>query len=140
MTAIKVPPLGESIVEATVSRWLKKEGDAVAAGETVVELETDKITVEVPAQKAGVLARRSKNEGDVVHVDDELGTVEEGAAAGAAAAPAPAQQQQQQQQAGEQRPAAAAAATAAPAAAVSGAQTAQTAQSAQGDGGVRASP
>src|SRR5215213_1220742 len=95
MTSLKVPPLGESIVEATLSRWLKKEGDAVAAGETVVELETDKITVEVPAQKAGVLARRTKNEGDVVHVDDELGAVEEGAATGAAAA-APAQQQQAQ--------------------------------------------
>src|SRR5215217_451834 len=107
MTSLKVPPLGESIVEATVSRWLKKEGDVVAAGETVVELETDKITVEVPAQKAGVLARRSKNEGDVVHVDDELGTMEEGAAAGAAS-PASAQQEQQQQQnpAAAQQPAA----------------------------------
>src|SRR5215208_7061317 len=98
MTSLKVPPLGESIVEATVSRWLKQEGDAVAAGETVVELETDKITVEVPAQKAGVLARRTKNEGDVVHVDDELGAVEEGASAGAGAgAAAPAAQAQAQQ-------------------------------------------
>ena len=49
MTSIKVPPLGESIVEATISRWLKNEGDAIAAGDTIVELETDKITVEVPA-------------------------------------------------------------------------------------------
>ena len=49
MSSIKVPPLGESIVEATVSRWLKKEGDAISAGDTLVELETDKITVEVPA-------------------------------------------------------------------------------------------
>ena len=49
MSFIQVPPLGESIVEATVSRWLKKEGDPVAAGDTLVELETDKITVEVPA-------------------------------------------------------------------------------------------
>ena len=57
MTAIKVPPLGESIVEATVSRWLKKEGDAVVAGDTLVELETDKITVEVPALAAGVLTK-----------------------------------------------------------------------------------
>src|SRR5215208_941002 len=115
MISLKVPPLGESIVEATVSRWLKKEGDAVAAGETVVELETDKITVEVPALKAGVLARRSKNEGDVVHVDDELGAVEEGAAGGAAPAPAQQQQggqQQQQQQQQQQRPAAAAPAAA----------------------------
>src|SRR2546430_1096884 len=58
MLPIKVPPLGESIVEATVSRWQKKEGDAVAAGDTLVELETDKITVEVPALKPGVLAAR----------------------------------------------------------------------------------
>lgn len=77
MLPIKVPPLGESIVEATVSRWLKKEGDAVAAGDTLVELETDKITVEVPALKPGVLAKRAKNEGDVVHVDDVLGELDE---------------------------------------------------------------
>jgi 2-oxoglutarate dehydrogenase E2 component (dihydrolipoamide succinyltransferase) len=81
MTAIKVPPLGESIVEATVSRWLKKEGDAVAAGDTLVELETDKITVEVPALAAGVLTRRAVNEGDVVAVDQQLGEVQEGASA-----------------------------------------------------------
>ena len=93
MLSIKVPPLGESIVEATVSRWLKKEGDVVAAGDTVVELDTDKITVEVPALKPGVLAKRAKNEGDVVHVDDVLGEIDEsavpaGAGASKAAAPA----------------------------------------------------
>ena len=55
MIAIKVPTLGESIVEATVSRWLKKEGDSVAIGDTLVELETDKITVEVTAMNAGQL-------------------------------------------------------------------------------------
>ena len=77
MLSIKVPPLGESIVEATVSRWLKKEGDVVAAGDTLVDLETDKITVEVPALKPGVLAKRAKNEGDVVHVDDVLGELDE---------------------------------------------------------------
>ncbi|GAC1409313.1 MAG: 2-oxoglutarate dehydrogenase complex dihydrolipoyllysine-residue succinyltransferase [Gemmatimonadaceae bacterium] len=77
MLPIKVPPLGESIVDATVSRWLKKEGDSVAAGDTLVELETDKITVEVPALKPGVLAKRAKNEGDVVHVDDVLGELNE---------------------------------------------------------------
>lgn len=77
MIAIKVPPLGESIVEATVSRWLKNEGDAVAAGETLVELETDKITVEVPALKAGVLAKRARSDGDVVKVDDVLGELDE---------------------------------------------------------------
>src|SRR5881396_3495583 len=85
MLPIKVPPLGESIVEATVSRWQKKEGDAVAAGDTLVELDTDKITVEVPALKPGVLARRAKNEGDVVHVDDVLGELDETAVAATAA-------------------------------------------------------
>ena len=77
MLSIKVPPLGESIVEATVSRWLKKEGDVVAAGDTLVDLETDKITVEVPALKPGVLTKRAKAEGDVVHVDDVLGELDE---------------------------------------------------------------
>jgi 2-oxoglutarate dehydrogenase E2 component (dihydrolipoamide succinyltransferase) len=91
MLPIKVPPLGESIVEATVSRWLKKEGDVVAAGDTLVDLETDKITVEVPALKPGVLAKRSKAEGEVVHVDDVLGELDEtavGAAVGSAQAAA----------------------------------------------------
>ena len=87
MTAIKVPPLGESIVEATVSRWLKKEGEAVAAGDTLVELETDKITVEVPALAAGVLTKRARNEGDVVKVDELLGELTEGAAGASAPAP-----------------------------------------------------
>jgi 2-oxoglutarate dehydrogenase E2 component (dihydrolipoamide succinyltransferase) len=91
MTAIKVPPLGESIVEATVSRWLKQAGDAVASGDTLVELETDKITVEVPSLSAGVLTKQAVNEGDVVKVGDVLAEVEEGATAAApAAATAPA--------------------------------------------------
>ena len=81
MTSIKVPPLGESIVEATVSRWLKKEGDAVAPGDTLVELETDKITVEVPAMSRGVLTKRRRAEGDVVKVDDVLAEIDENAAA-----------------------------------------------------------
>lgn len=88
MTAIKVPPLGESIVEATVSRWLKNEGDAVAAGDTLVELDTDKITVEVPALSAGVLSKRAVNEGDVVKVGELLGELTEGATASAAPAAA----------------------------------------------------
>ena len=77
MLSIKVPPLGESIVEATISRWLKREGDRVASGETLVELETDKVTVEVPAQRAGVLTKRYKAEGDVVAVNDILADLEE---------------------------------------------------------------
>jgi 2-oxoglutarate dehydrogenase E2 component (dihydrolipoamide succinyltransferase) len=90
MTAIKVPPLGESIVEATVSRWQKKEGEPVAVGDTLVELETDKITVEVPALASGVLAKRAVNEGDVVKVDQVLGEIQEGATASAPATRAPA--------------------------------------------------
>ena len=89
MTSIKVPPLGESIVEATVSRWLKKEGDAVAPGDTLVELETDKITVEVPAMNGGVLTKRAHAEGDVVHVDDLLAEIDESVTA-STAQPAPA--------------------------------------------------
>jgi 2-oxoglutarate dehydrogenase E2 component (dihydrolipoamide succinyltransferase) len=114
MTSIKVPPLGESIVEATISRWLKKEGDAVALGETLVELETDKITVEVPALATGVLARRARNEGDVVKVDEVLGELDEKATAGAGAPP---QQQSAAAAAvgGNQKAAAATAASPAPA-------------------------
>lgn len=89
MTSLIVPPLGESIVEATVARWLKSEGDSVAAGETVVELDTDKITVEVPAQRPGVLVKRAVNEGDVVKIGGELGTIDESATAGASAPAAP---------------------------------------------------
>lgn len=97
MTAIKVPPLGESIVEATVSRWLKNEGDPIAVGDTLVELETDKITVEVPAMTAGVLTKRAHAEGDVVKVDDLLAEIDESAVgkpdtAAATAVAAPAQQ------------------------------------------------
>jgi 2-oxoglutarate dehydrogenase E2 component (dihydrolipoamide succinyltransferase) len=92
MLSIKVPPLGESIVEATVSRWVKKQGDAVASGETIVELETDKITVEVPAPRAGVLSSTAVAEGDVVKVDQLLGEIDETAAlAESAAKPAAAQ-------------------------------------------------
>ncbi len=88
MLSIKVPPLGESIVEATVSRWVKKQGDAVASGETIVELETDKITVEVPAPRAGVIASTAVAEGDVVKVDQLLGEIDETAAPAGASAPA----------------------------------------------------
>jgi 2-oxoglutarate dehydrogenase E2 component (dihydrolipoamide succinyltransferase) len=81
MTPIKVPPLGESIVEATISRWLKREGEAVTAGETIVELETDKVTVEVPATTSGVLVRRAHQEGDVVALGALLGELDESATA-----------------------------------------------------------
>jgi 2-oxoglutarate dehydrogenase E2 component (dihydrolipoamide succinyltransferase) len=86
---IRVPPLGESVVEATVGRWTKKEGEAVTRDEVLVELETDKITVEVAAPHDGVVGKIEKQEGDTVGVNDLLGTLEEGAAPAAApAAPA----------------------------------------------------
>jgi 2-oxoglutarate dehydrogenase E2 component (dihydrolipoamide succinyltransferase) len=89
MIELIVPPLGESIVEATISRWTKAEGDRVAQGETLVELETDKITVEVPAPKAGVLGKLLKVEGDVVPVGALLGHIDEsGAVSTSAEAPA----------------------------------------------------
>ena len=88
MLSIKVPPLGESIVEATVSRWTKKQGEAVESGQTIVELETDKITVEVPAPRAGVLASLAVAEGDVVKVDQLLAELDETAAPATASAPA----------------------------------------------------
>src|SRR5919202_333656 len=92
MISIKVPPLGESIVEATVSRWLKNEGEAVAQGDTLVELETDKITVEVPAFKAGVLSKQLRKEGDVVKVDEEIGQLDETAVGAGVTTAAPAAQ------------------------------------------------
>jgi 2-oxoglutarate dehydrogenase E2 component (dihydrolipoamide succinyltransferase) len=79
---IRVPPLGESVVEATVGRWTKGEGDSVAKDEVLVELETDKITVEVAAQSAGVLGKIEKQEGDTVGVNELLGHLEEGASGG----------------------------------------------------------
>ena len=88
---IRVPPLGESVVEATVGRWSKKEGEAVAKDEVLVELETDKITVEVAAQQAGVLQKIEKNEGDIVGVNELLALLDAGAAA-TAQAPAAAEQ------------------------------------------------
>jgi len=74
---IVVPELGESIVEATVARWLKREGDDVAVGEAVAELETDKVNLEVGAERTGVLVRIERKEGEDVKVGDVLGVIEE---------------------------------------------------------------
>ena len=84
-TEIKVPALGESVTEATIAKWFKAEGDAVAMDEPLVELETDKVTVEVPAPVAGVMAAISVKEGDTVNVGTVLGAITEGAAAAAPA-------------------------------------------------------
>ncbi len=78
-TQIIVPALGESVVEATVARWLKQEGQRVSVGETLVELETDKVNLDVGAERAGVLARIERKEGEDVKVGDVLGVIEESA-------------------------------------------------------------
>lgn len=75
---IRVPALGESVVEATVGQWSKAEGDAVQKDEILVELETDKITVEVSAPQDGVLGSIARREGEVVGIDDLLGTLSAG--------------------------------------------------------------
>jgi 2-oxoglutarate dehydrogenase E2 component (dihydrolipoamide succinyltransferase) len=77
---IKVPALGESVTTATIARWLKQAGEAVGADEAVVELETDKVTVEVNAPQAGTLGALAANEGDEVEVGALLGTIEDGGA------------------------------------------------------------
>jgi 2-oxoglutarate dehydrogenase E2 component (dihydrolipoamide succinyltransferase) len=103
MTDIRVPTLGESVTEATIGKWFKKPGDPVAVDEPLVELETDKVTIEVPAPAAGVLGEIAAKDGDTVAVGALLGRINEGAAgakptaapaaakpaAPAAAAPAP---------------------------------------------------
>jgi len=100
MTEIRVPTLGESVTEATIGRWFKKTGDLVAVDEALVELETDKVTIEVPAPAAGTLVEIVAAEGTTVAVGALLGQIQEGAGAkapaaraaakAAAAAPAPA--------------------------------------------------
>jgi len=91
---IRVPTLGESVTEATIGQWFKKVGDTVAADEPLVELETDKVTIEVPAPSAGVLEVIAANPGDTVNVGALIGAIMAGAAgakpaAAPAAAPAP---------------------------------------------------
>ncbi len=87
MTEVRVPTLGESVTEATVATWFKKPGDAVAQDEMLCELETDKVTVEVPSPAAGTLGDIVAVEGETVGVDALLANISEGAGA---AAPAPA--------------------------------------------------
>lgn len=92
MTEIRVPTLGESVTEATIGRWFKKAGEAVAVDEPLVELETDKVTIEVPAPVAGTLGEIIAKDGETVAVGALLGQINDGAVAAAkpAAAAAPA--------------------------------------------------
>src|SRR5438270_4697386 len=88
MAEIRVPTLGESVTEATIGKWFKKPGEAVAVDEPLVELETDKVTIEVPAPTAGVLSGIAAKDGETVAVGALLGEIKPGAGAGASAAPA----------------------------------------------------
>jgi 2-oxoglutarate dehydrogenase E2 component (dihydrolipoamide succinyltransferase) len=107
-TEIRVPTLGESVSEATVGTWFKKVGDAIKADEPLCELETDKVTIEVPAPASGVLSEITAAAGETVEPGGLLGQIAEGASAGAAAPAAAAK---------AEKPAAAPAAEAKPAAA-----------------------
>jgi len=88
MAEIRVPALGESVTEATIGKWFKKPGEPVAVDEPLVELETDKVTIEVPAPAAGVLADIAAKDGDTVAVGAVLGLIKEGAAGTGKSAPA----------------------------------------------------
>ncbi|MGQ0741863.1 MAG: 2-oxoglutarate dehydrogenase complex dihydrolipoyllysine-residue succinyltransferase [Alphaproteobacteria bacterium] len=90
---IKVPAMGESVTEATIAKWFKKEGDAVQRDEPVVELETDKVTVEVPSPAAGTLDEIRVKQGQSVKVGTVLGAVKEGKAAAKPEPPSPAPEQ-----------------------------------------------
>src|ERR1041385_558608 len=90
MADIRVPTLGESVTEATVGKWFKKPGEAVAVDEPLVELETDKVTLEVPAPAAGVLSDIAASGGARVAVGALLGKIKDGAAAASANPAAPA--------------------------------------------------
>src|ERR1700688_2378015 len=89
MTDIRVPTLGESVTEATIGKWFKQPGEAVAVDEPLVELETDKVTIEVPAPAAGVLSAIAAKDGDTVAVGAVLGQIKEGAGGAKAATAAP---------------------------------------------------
>jgi 2-oxoglutarate dehydrogenase E2 component (dihydrolipoamide succinyltransferase) len=80
---VRVPVLGESIVEATVGAWLKREGEQVEAGDSLVQLETEKVNVDVAADQAGVLGKIARQEGETVHPGDVLGTIDESSAVAA---------------------------------------------------------
>src|SRR6266404_1017333 len=90
-TDVEVPALGESITEGTLANWLKKPGEAVAADEPIAELETDKVSVELPSPVAGVLTEQLVEAGDTVAVGAVIARIDQNASAGAAPQPSPAQ-------------------------------------------------
>src|SRR5215813_3888994 len=89
MSDLVVPALGESISEAVIAKWLKKVGESAAQDEPVVELETDKVSVQLPAPAPGVITEQRFAEGATVRVGDVIGQIGEAGAAKAAPAPAP---------------------------------------------------
>jgi 2-oxoglutarate dehydrogenase E2 component (dihydrolipoamide succinyltransferase) len=115
MAEIRVPTLGESVTEATIGKWFKKAGDAVAVDEPLVELETDKVTIEVPAPAAGVLSEIVVKDGETVAVGAVLGQIKEGAGGGAPAKTAPVRASAKEQAASAAPPPKAAPAKAVPA-------------------------
>ncbi len=96
---VRIPALGESVTEATIARWLKKAGEAVRRDEPLVEVETDKVSLEVPAPADGVLAEILVEEGEDVSVGSVIARIEEGEATGAAAAPAESAEPEPQEEA-----------------------------------------
>lgn len=102
MAQIKVPELAESITEGTIAQWLKQPGDQVEKGEYIVELETDKVNVEVISEEAGVVQELKFEEGDTVQVGDVIAVVSEGGAAPAPAAQEPKSEQPKQETQPEQ--------------------------------------
>ena len=114
MAEIRVPTLGELVTEATIGKWFKKAGDFVAVDEPLVELETDKVTIEVPASAAGVLADVAVKEGDTVAVGALLGAIKEGAGAAPSKSPEKSAEPAAQAAPATPKPAPAAAAAAMP--------------------------
>jgi 2-oxoglutarate dehydrogenase E2 component (dihydrolipoamide succinyltransferase) len=138
MTEIRVPTLGESVTEATIGRWFKKAGDAVAVDEPLVELETDKVTIEVPAPSAGTLSEIMAKDGETVAVGALLGQINDGAA-GAAAKPAAAPARAAAPAPASPPPAAAALAAAAPKAPPTAAPLAPSVRKISAESGIDAS-
>ncbi|WP_138752665.1 2-oxoglutarate dehydrogenase complex dihydrolipoyllysine-residue succinyltransferase [Paenibacillus sinopodophylli] len=88
MAEIIVPELGESISEGTITKWFVKEGDSVNQGDVLLELETDKVNIEISADNSGIVSRIAKQDGEVVNVGEAIGSIGEGAGASAPSAPA----------------------------------------------------
>lgn len=85
MSEIKVPAMGESITEGTVSRWVVKEGDTVNQGDVLLELETDKVNIEISAEESGVLEKIIRQEGETVEIGETIGTLSAGSGGGSGA-------------------------------------------------------